>query len=362
MNILYYWLDYQTNMENWQRIHIFDELERSGYFIEVFNPLNFESFDSANDELIKHIRCKKIKPDLFLTCVSSEYLYNDTILRIRNESIPTLLICFDNLHAPYMHKKNAALFDLVWLTSKETEYLFKSWGCKTIFMPYASNPNQFYPIKGQEIASLGFVGTLYGVRSEKIKIFADNMIDCNIYSSSKVNSQNQYNNNTINILFQLATFPIGRKIIKGAIIKKLFYNRDINLGGISNLHYFPSPSFEEMNRLYSNLSISLNLIELRNTHVLRRPLHKLHLRTFEIPMAGGLQFTSYNDELADYFEENNEIVFYNTDDEMVEKARFLLRADNEKIRQKIKLNARLRALGDHTWMNRFNRLFTKLFE
>lgn len=43
-------------------------------------------------------------------------------------------------------------------------------------------------------------------------------------------------------------------------------------------------SFDEMNRLYSNFALNLNILELRNTYLLKYPVYKLHLRTFEIPM------------------------------------------------------------------------------
>ena len=37
---------------------------------------------------------------------------------------------------------------MVWLTSVETENLFKKWGASTIFLPFAANPNFFKPIIG----------------------------------------------------------------------------------------------------------------------------------------------------------------------------------------------------------------------
>ncbi|HBN04508.1 MAG TPA: glycosyltransferase family 1 protein, partial [Bacteroidales bacterium] len=100
-------------------------------------------------------------------------------------------------------------------------------------------------------------------------------------------------------------------------------------------------------------SLSLNITELRNTYVLKKPIHKLHLRTFEIPMAGGLEFTSYTPEILNYFEPDKEIVLYDSDEEMTEKARFYLDPKNEYLCKIMKKNARKRSVSEHTWKNRF---------
>lgn len=83
-----------------------------------------------------------------------------------------------------------------------------------------------------------------------------------------------------------------------------------------------------MIKAYSNYALALNVTELRNTYLLKNPIYKLHLRTFEIPMCGGIEFTTYNDELASYFEEGKEIVFYKSKEEMIDKVRFYLSEKN----------------------------------
>ena len=123
MNILYYWAEQNRNMDKWQRIHIFDELKKNGHIIEVFNPLTYESLSIANEEFIKIFKNRKKLPDLFMTCAGSEQIFSETIKTVKSKNVPLLLICFDNLHVPFMHKKIAPLFDLVWLTSHETQYL-----------------------------------------------------------------------------------------------------------------------------------------------------------------------------------------------------------------------------------------------
>jgi spore maturation protein CgeB len=86
----------------------------------------------------------------------------------------------------------------------------------------------------------------------------------------------------------------------------------------------------------------------------------MHLRTFEIPMCGGLEIASYTDELACYFEEDKEIILYKSENEFVSKSKFYLDPKNEALCLQMKKNARKRADSEHTWMNRFSVLFSKL--
>lgn len=121
-----------------------------------------------------------------------------------------------------------------------------------------------------------------------------------------------------------------------------------------------SVSDSEMISLYSNFALSLNITELRDTYILKTPIHKIHLRAFEIPMCGGLQLASYNDELASYFEDGKEIVFYHDKEEMLDKARYFINPDHTNEIIRMKQAARKRAENEHTWMCRYKTIFDAL--
>ena len=176
--------------------------------------------------------------------------------------------------------------------------------------------------------------------ANKINLLVENKISCSVYSDYKSDNKNRISKSDIHITnyyelminaFKLLSFSIGRKVISGAIINKILKRRDKKLIGTNNLSIFPSVEFKEMNYLYSNLALSLNITELRNTYVLDKPIHKLHLRTFEIPMSGGLELASYSSELSNYFEDGKEIVLYKTNEEMIDKAKFYLNPNNYSI-------------------------------
>ena len=345
----------------WQRTQFFNELAQTGFAdIISYNPLDFESIEEANEKLIPTI-LKEGNIDVFLTCVDSKWIFESTIKNVKKIGIPTILICWDNLELPYKHKTIANLFDLVWLTSHETQYLFEKWGCKNIiFQTYAANPYISVPNWNHINKSVGFIGSPYGSRVNKINDLLENEIKCSIYSDSlfKTNYNTSTGNKKLDIkdilvkASRYVRFPIGRKVFQSSILNKLKTQGKLNLKS-KYLIKNPSVTDEEMCNLYSSFSLSLNITELRDTYILEKPVHKIHLRTFEIPMCGGLQLASYNDELSNYFEENKEIIMYRSKDEMIDKTKFYLDKKSESTVLKMKQAARKRAEGEHTWVNRF---------
>jgi hypothetical protein len=265
-----------------------------------------------------------------------------------------------------MHQKIAPYFDLVWLTSVETKYMFDKWGCNTIFQPYASNPflkNDFNAY--DEIKAIGFIGTLYGARAKKINFLINNNIPCFVYgntNSPSSSSSLHVNSQLIESIAKNISFPVGRKVLLGAFWEKFLNNfQFINQSKLMNDLNVASVEFEELVKLYSQFALSLGVTELRNTFHLKNPIHKLHLRTFEIPMFGGLQIAPYTKEISNYFEDGKEILLYSTQDEMLQISKDFLSDNRIDDRLKMKYNAYIRARNDHTWKCRFDEIFIRLF-
>lgn len=279
------------------------------------------------------------------------------------------MIAWDNLELPYKQKDIASAFDVVWLTSWETQYLFEKWGCKNIvFNTYAANPYYFSPRWNRTINEVGFIGSPYGSRVNKINDLLYSNIPCAVYSNSlfrkgyNSSKGGEYKPDYRDVAVKFSRylrFPIGRKVLYSTIKNKLIKSSTLN----ENSPYLDkkqSVSDEDMIALYSNLALSLNITELRDTYILDKPIHKIHLRTFEIPMSGGLQFASYTDELANYFEDGKEIVMYLNKDDMIEKARYYLNPKHTNEIIAMKQAARKRAENEHTWICRYNKIFDVL--
>lgn len=360
MNILYFFKEKDVLMDKWQRAHIFDEMERNGHNITVFNPLHYQTIEEANYKLVSYLSTLNKKFDLFMTPHGSDDLYSLTLDKIKSIGLPTLLICFDNLIVPYTHYDIANKFDLVWLTSKETKYLFDKWGVNSIFLPYAANPYLLKPSIDREILKVAFIGTPYGSRVNMLNYLLKHGIELSLHFNPNKKHGNKQQAVITNVKLSDATnlmrFPIGRKVVLGAIKQKIQGSPELYLNS-DKLDIKDSVGIEQLGGLYSNYALSLSSTAARNTGVLKKPVNIVNLRSFEIPMSGGIQICAHLDELSEYFEENKEILFYRSNEELVEKAEFYLRPDKEMLRSKIKEAARKRAVDNHTWSIRFNTIF-----
>lgn len=367
MKIIYYYSGYSSNMSGWQKVNFIDELSNNGHEIILVSMNDYVDAQIKNDKIRADITL--YQPDLFMTSCDDSTLTSDFLSVIKQASIPSLLICFDNLSVPFKHRKCCSMFDLVWLTSVETQHIFRAWGAKTIFLPYASNPNVYKPTDGDELPTVSFVGTCYGVRKIKIENLLAHDIPVRLFGGN--NTSNEQHNPAKNVIKNLSesilmvanlmSFDIGRKTLIGAL-KKSFIQKDSH--GSVKFHALQSErkslSFENMIDVYSRGAISLGVTELWNTYLLKKPIHKMHLRCFEIPMSGGIQLVSRTDEIASYFSENEEAIYYESEDEMIDKCKFYLRPDNSLLRNKIKIKARERSLNCHTWTHRFNEAFNEM--
>ena len=114
-----------------------------------------------------------------------------------------------------------------------------------------------------------------------------------------------------------------------------------------------------MVKLYTEFQLTYTSIELLDTYTLSKPLYKIHLRVFEVPMSGGLQITKRSDEIESYFKEDKEILFYDTFEELIDKCNYYLR--NDKSIKKLKENAYKRYINEHTWTKRFEVIHDKLY-
>lgn len=364
MRIFYYFQDLETNMFDWQRVHIIDELSHHGVEVVTFNPLYYYTPEEANDKALQILR--KGGYDLFFTNVCYyKMLFVDTVCEIKKMGIPTLCLRCDNLIIPFNDKVLAPYFDLVWLTSFETQHLYNKWGVKSFFAPYAANPFFFNYVVSEIIRRPCFIGTPYGSRSIMINNLTENGIDVDVYYKSspikgKIQKESRIvskilTQNRIEYYMSNFMFKEGRKILIGSLFNRLF--GETYLSQNDCLHSFYRVAFNEMTQMYSKYTLCLSSTSTNHTDALKKPLNVINLRAFEIPMSGGIMLCRYSNELANYFEDGKEIIFYRNKEDMLDKAFYYTKkaSDNEII--KIKKAARFRAENEHTWWCRFSIIF-----
>lgn len=364
MKILYFFPEYDTPMFSWQRIHFIDELSRHGIEFVTFNPLLFNTPEEANEQFIKLLGDGKY--DLLLSSVCYPgMIFPEVLSTAKKRGLPSLCIRWDNLTIPFFDEQQASKFDLLWLTAYETEYLYKKWGANYIIQPYAANPYSFNYQEQTPIRKVCFIGTPYGSRSLMINELTRNQVSVNAYYGGVVKQKSKfvvkYSNVTpsrTKILFDRLRFSQGRKIMLGMIVNKMTKQQKIENNAY--LEHFSAVTPSELSGYYSQYVLSLASTSTNHTDALRNPLKIINLRNFEIPMSGGIEICKYNNELAEYFEEGKEIVFYKDDEELIEKSKYFTKEASDSEIFKIKQNARIRASKEHSWWCRFTKTFDAL--
>lgn len=110
---------------------------------------------------------------------------------------------------------------------------------------------------------------------------------------------------------------------------------------------------DEMLEIYGRSLIALGFGYIGKTDQLG-----LKGRDFEVPMTGCAYLTTWNQELAEYFVPNREILFYKNEDELVGQLRTHI-ADPVGTRC-IGSMGRVRSLREHTWRARLQRLINTI--
>lgn len=110
-------------------------------------------------------------------------------------------------------------------------------------------------------------------------------------------------------------------------------------------------SDEEMIKLYSRSRINLGFGGVGHS----RKLMCLKGRDFEVPMSGGLYLTQDNPELSLVYKVGKEILTYKNEKDCAEKVKWLLANPEEAA--KVREAGRKRALRNHTWEKRFEKVF-----
>lgn len=194
--------------------------------------------------------------------------------------------------------------DLALTATPEAVDWYRKEGCAALYFPEASDPSIFHPMPAVgKVHDVSFVGSRYGIREKLVLALRRAGIQVAAYGSG---------------------WEEGRIATEG--VPRLFAQSRIVLGA-------------------STIGHCSDFVGLK-------------LRDFDAPISGSCYLTQHNDDLADLYVIDKEIVTYRNIDDCVAKARQLL-ADETR-REAIAAAGRVRALRQHTWDQRFDMLFTAL--
>lgn len=363
------------------KYHIIDELTRKGHEVIYVNPMKALGPDLSTAKCCEFLldRVKKEYElrgvDLFFSIAWDNALTPDAVAQISRFGIPTVSFSTDDLSHPFRVERLTPAFDLCWTSARESRGILEGYGAKKVMaMPFAANPNYYHPVSVPETETICFIGTAYGARARGIARMAQADIPVRVHGASPMAVYGRNRGNPVTRgfsnfgdaserLIRGLRVPGGRKCIQGALLRAAqeIISRPPEKDPLKgNVEYLGGPDYEEMAEIFSGSALSFGSIEVASTFVLKQPLLFIRFREFEVAMSGGVHLVNRFPELEEYFEEGTEMLFYDGFEELVDKAKFYLAPARASVRRKIREAAAKRAVGEHTWSHRLDKVGEQL--
>ncbi len=245
--------------------------------------------------------------DIFFSYLSGQWVAREVIREIRDLGIITINCDFDDVYLFWAYHKAghftgsaeiAPEFDVCMAAQSEASVgKYAAIGARPLFSPPGGNPAIFGPRAPPVDRPIGvnFIGSRYGRRARTIS---------------------RLRRSGIPVVVRGKGWPEG------------------------------SVTQEEMLRIYQNSLVSLGFGYIADTdHV------GLKGRDFEVPLSGSAYLASYSPELATCFTEDQEILFYNHEDDLIAQVKYYLA--HPEAAKAIGLAGRERAMREHTWEHRW---------
>ncbi|MBI5677196.1 MAG: glycosyltransferase [Planctomycetes bacterium] len=229
--------------------------------------------------------------------------------KIRILGIPVVNISMDDRHAFRLEKNSGkwlgtsgliGVIDLACTAAKECCLWYQVEGCPAIYLPEASDSELYKPFAVNKEYDVCFVGANYGIRSKIVKAIGKKGIRVTCYGKG---------------------WPHGRLDAKELPVVFAKSRIVLGVGTIGHCTDFFS----------------------------------LKMRDFDGPMSGSFYLTHDNPDLYELYDIGREIATYRTPEECANKVSYYLSRHSE--RESIAMAGRARAMKNHTWEKRFDKLF-----
>ncbi|KKP59999.1 MAG: hypothetical protein UR52_C0001G0079 [Candidatus Gottesmanbacteria bacterium GW2011_GWA1_34_13] len=275
----------------------------------ISNLLNSKRFKILRNNRINHQLIKKIKilkPNYFFT-VKGEVFYPKTIEQINSLGIITINWYPDNL----------VLWQNLIKTAKTYKYFFSVCTMLTTKLNQTGRKTYYLPVAGQA----------------DIKIIQTPKIYDIVFAGHRTQKRINYFSEICDLNFNLWGYPHWKHTIMAPYYR----------------NYLP---VNRMQNIFRQAKIVINVL----TGEKGIPINTANLRNFEATGVGTFILSEYCPALAKLFIEDQEMVFFRNKKELRQKAIYYLKRDKE--RERIAKNGWLKTRKDHTYIMRFNEMFS----
>jgi spore maturation protein CgeB len=318
---------------------------------------------------IKHEHAKK-PIDLFFSYFYDACVLPNAIDEIKSMGIKTVNWYCNGSYQLHLVSEIAPHYDWCLVPEKFRLKDYVAMGARPMYCQEAANPNIYKPYDLPVEFDVTFVGQAYGDRPAYIKYLRDQGIDVRVWGwgwqnfpPEAVAARNQLSlRRAVNISKKLLT-PAGWQAV-GRQLKSIVPSSSLKTEQCAERVTLPASivggvlNDEEMIKMYSRSKINLGFSTCGSTHETEERILQVRLRDFEVPMSGGFYMVEYMEELEEFFRIGEEIVCYESKDDLVEKIKYYLEHETE--REAIRRNGYERCKKDHTWHKRFQDAFKQM--
>lgn len=301
--------------------HLDPRLPTHRTFIDRHRPL-------LGEQLLDQVKAahRRRPLDLFFSYFYSAYVEPSVIREISQMGIPTVNWYCNASYQFELVSEIAPAYDFCLVPEKFRLDDYRRAGANPIYCQEAANPNVYGPKNVPVEYDVTFVGQRYGTRPQYLKRLLERGVDARVWGPRWEEQAGS------------AASPLDHELARRA----------------------GAPlSDEELVAMYSRSRVSLGFSAVADIPADgSAPIRQVRLRDFEAPMSGAFYLVERFDELAEFFEPGKEVVFFEDEEDLADKARFYVRENVA--RQKIRDAGMRRARNEHTWHRRFERAFAQM--
>ena len=270
--------------------------------------------ESMNEGLLRTVKQSAAdRPfDVIFTYLSGSQISTNTLKKLLSLKVPMVNLALNDKETFVGKIRDGqaagtrdicSYFDLCWTSTIDALEKYVVEGATPLYLPEGANPDIHRPYNEEKIYDVSFVGQCYGNRPEIIGRLREAGINVEAFGPG---------------------WPSGPL------------------------------TTEEMVRTWSRSKINLGFGGVLG----HKATYCLKGRDFEIPMSGGLYLTEHHEELLPFYDVGSEIVTYTRFNDLLEKINWLLSEPHQA--ETIRRAGQARALREHTWEMRFDRVFRLL--
>ena len=339
---------------------------------------------TTEEIIVEVIREHNRKPiNLFLSYFYNAHFDPGGFDELRRLGIPSINFYCNSVYQFDCVAAIAKKADFSWHPEKEARQLYLKAGANPVWVQFGADPNLYAPRQcSRRIAKAVFVGARYSDRDRWLAALIRAGVPVDIYGAGWKAASPEQSPVLSPERAASSREYLGRPIVKpGTVLSYLLGARDaiatdgLTKGSVRLLEQWrygkQTKSLQsicaahargfapDVAELFSKYELSLNF---SNVWADGRPgsalVPHVRLRDFEAPMAGASYMTGYSEEITEFYDIGREIECYREQAELIDKSIFYLAHPDAA--EKLRCSAYARARADHTWVRRFQKLFSNL--